>query len=1823
MTSPPNDPKHYSFVFATSVVKDGRPIEREPFEKEARAFSAWQYNTVRAGPPTPPVYPDQQLNVGPVSFFPYPVRDPNNLPLTFSTLTPLPASLQIDPSTGEIYGNLDALDWDLSTCQVQVSNGTFSVTGPLFRLYAYAAGGVETRAIVYGIEYAVHTFQVSDFGISGQDFYLLNVLRDIPYAEYFLVAGGGGGGTDRGGGGGGGGIRIGDTSFGISSFEVLVGNGGDSYASGYDSSLGSTVAVGGGAGGSSAAAVVSLSYGGGPPSTGGSGGGGSTTGTVPTSISFITGGVASSAPVNWWQGRAGVANQGNFGGNGPNIQSWPSFGYDPNRYGGAGGGGAGGTGSGGGFEISGNGGVGIQLNFTGALTYYAGGGAGGSRYANGAGGLGGGGTPGVSPNGTNGLGGGGAGGTSSVGGRGGSGLVVVRYPLYPEPAGIKQFGLVQWLDAADYTTGEIQWDDRVANYDAAMFNAPVKSADGGGSIQFNGTTNLSTYNTPTEVSPLSSFTIELWARWLSTGTGSATIQTILDNSSTVAAPSFRLQDRPDLGKALVFEYRQTTGTSTLVSGVQVGDDSWHHIAIACDFNAPTVRMYVDGELANSVSSPSAANRIIKPSTTIGRWDGGVSLGTPQYFSGKLAILRSYSRGLSADDVVNNFLNEAARFGVAPANAYGGVVVLSVIDDTAYRVHTFYPSAPDGVTPGTFSVLADIIDADYIIVGGGGGGGASAGGGGGAGGLLTGSRGFSIGSFAADVGAGGVGAASSTTVGNNGFSSTLDGLTAIGGGGGTSRLATVSAASGGSGGGGSGQVSGSVYLGATGTAGQGNNGGNGTGPLDAGTNSAGGGGGGAGATGSAAVSAIAGAGGIGVISSVTGLPAYYAGGGGGGIATNGTPAAGGLGGGGAGSSTAGSDGLVRSGGGGGGGGLTGGRGGSGLIVVRYPTGSVAPVVDPDAANAYIIIPAFGYANSSVASWRDFSSGARTYNPLSAASFDGTGDYLTTPGTANFAFGTGDFTMEGWFYATANNDILFDTRPTSTQGLYPTIYLDGSNRVSFYQSTADRILSPAVQLNTWNHFAVVRKTGLTTLYVNGFPVGFYTDPSNYLVGPVVGIGTSTFTLGASTWAGSLSNFRVTKGVARYEPTYTQPAAAFPDSVAGGDPYFGQVILLLHGDGPNGSTTFTDSSSNALVATRVGNTVISTAQSKWGGSSMLFDGVGDGLSYAANATLFSFGFDDFTIECWFYLAGNSPINGDGNRLGALCVSDVTGTMTGYRLLVLGNASTTGTGLYFDNVVASANFSITFTGTITQGAWHHAAVSRRGTLTRLFLDGSCVAVGTLSNQNITTANPLFVGRGQRTSYTHDLNGYVDDVRVSKVARYTANFVPPQRYNTGGADPNFANTSLLLAMDEPAGTRTFTDTSPNAVAVTTVGDTLTVNPSTGAWTVDNPRGYGGAVYLDGTANSLRTTIPSTFPPYVDGSFTLECWLNAGSSTSTSKGVFVGGDYSKPSGNSLGIWLFGSEIRVNRVVNGTATTIISTTFVTNRWYHIALVRQSGILMLYIDGVAVGGVADATRYYDSTFSLGASRATSGDANLYPLTGYMQDARAYSLAKYTSTDAQFPLNTMLLHFEGSNGSTTFTDSSFSNTALTANGNVQISTARSKWGTASALFDGTGDFLSWAGTTFAASEDWTVECWVFKTAVDASGYTVLFWGSGNTQFSFDNTTAGSVSLVINGTAVIGASGTAVTLNTWHHLAWTRQGTTCRAFVNGVLQGTGTNSASFSLSNIGRYGQTPFGYEMNGNVDELRITKGFCRYTASFTPPTDAFPDRPSFALPKPAMK
>jgi hypothetical protein len=224
----------------------------------------------------------------------------------------------------------------------------------------------------------------------------------------------------------------------------------------------------------------------------------------------------------------------------------------------------------------------------------------------------------------------------------------------------------------------------------------------------------------------------------------------------------------------------------------------------------------------------------------------------------------------------------------------------------------------------------------------------------------------------------------------------------------------------------------------------------------------------------------------------------------------------------------------------------------------------------------------------------------------------------------------------------------------------------------------------------------------------------------------------------------------------------------------------------------------------------------------------------------------------------------------------------------------------------------------------------------------------------------------------------------------------------------------------------------------------------------------------------------------------------------------------------------------------------------------------------------------------------------------------------------SDPNFANVSLLLHMDGSDGSTTFADNSPSPRTMTANGNAQIDTAQSKFGGASGLFDGSGDWVSTpsnAAFNFGTG-DFTIECWARPANVTNRMIISGQINSATTEIStsviFEITAAGFLrSYAYSGTTLIWniTGTTALSANTWAHFAVCRSGTTVRIFVDGVVDGTATsvsasvNSSSTTFS-IGRGGEFN-GLYWNGHLDDFRVTKGVARYTANFTPPAAAFPN------------
>jgi hypothetical protein len=218
-----------------------------------------------------------------------------------------------------------------------------------------------------------------------------------------------------------------------------------------------------------------------------------------------------------------------------------------------------------------------------------------------------------------------------------------------------------------------------------------------------------------------------------------------------------------------------------------------------------------------------------------------------------------------------------------------------------------------------------------------------------------------------------------------------------------------------------------------------------------------------------------------------------------------------------------------------------------------------------------------------------------------------------------------------------------------------------------------------------------------------------------------------------------------------------------------------------------------------------------------------------------------------------------------------------------------------------------------------------------------------------------------------------------------------------------------------------------------------------------------------------------------------------------------------------------------------------------------------------------------------------------------------------------DSDFDNVSLLLHMDGSNGSTAFIDSSDKSQIATANGNAQISTTQSKFCGSSGAFDGTGDWVAYASDpefSFGTG-DFTVELFIYFNVVSsirAIYDTAAVGASGARSSGFVwYMTAANKLQVFSVSSDRGASATALSSATWYHIALVRSAGVFSYFIDGIKDAT-TFTLATNYTNttplLGRFCDgTPNMF--NGYMDEVRVTKGIARYTADFTPPASPFPN------------
>jgi hypothetical protein len=643
-------------------------------------------------------------------------------------------------------------------------------------------------------------------------------------------------------------------------------------------------------------------------------------------------------------------------------------------------------------------------------------------------------------------------------------------------------------------------------------------------------------------------------------------------------------------------------------------------------------------------------------------------------------------------------------------------------------------------------------------------------------------------------------------------------------------------------------------------------------------------------------------------------------------------------------------------------------------------------------------------------------------------------------------------------------------------------------------------------------------------------------------------------------------------------------------GTDSQFNYVTMLLPGNGTNGAqnNTFLDSSTNNFSITRNGNTTQGTFAPYGANWSNYFDGSGDYLTAPDNAAL-DLGTGDYTIEGFVFIG-----TGITDNAGIVAKRDPTAFNAGdFRISY---RTSSGKITFADDGVNERG-----TPVVSLNTWVHFAFVRASGTLSAYANG--VRGDTVANSvNLGNVDVLSIGfNGSSATFL----GYISNVRILKgTALYSgATYTVPTAPLTA-----ITNTSLLTCKSNR-----FIDNSANNFTITRNGDVSVQVFSPFSPTVSYAAGTNsGSGYFDGSGDALSLPASSNLA-LGTGDFTIEMWLNG-----KDDGAIVGGSYRRlfslgvgQTAGAIDVYSTGSTTYVS--ISGGGITFSSSSILNSAYNHFAITRSGTSVRIFANGSQVASATDSTDLNSAssnTSFVGALNATAGN-----FLGYIADFRVLKgTALYTSsfTPPTAPLtaisNTQLLLNYTNAG---VIDNAMMNNLETV-GNAQISTTQSKWGGASIAFDGTGDWLlAPSSPNFAIDGNFTVEMWVYFNNTTLYAFFDMR-GIGNAAPNnpalFWSNSASKIQAYINNDFRI----TSGTLNTaqWYHVALTRSGTTVTLYVDGVSQGTYTYSASITQQAL--YVGTGAGLgSFNGYIDDLRITKGFARYTANFTPP-DSLPTR-----------
>ena len=856
------------------------------------------------------------------------------------------------------------------------------------------------------------------------------------------------------------------------------------------------------------------------------------------------------------------------------------------------------------------------------------------------------------------------------------------------------------------------------------------------------------------------------------------------------------------------------------------------------------------------------------------------------------------------------------------------------------------------------------------------------------------------------------------------------------------------------------------------------------------------------------------------------------------------------------------------------------------------------------------------------------------------FDGGTDSITMPAHAGFDFGAGDFTIEFRYkpLSVTGNKTIMTNRASA--GSDPGFWLAASGTVmaltGWGPAAGTALVSlngGALVINQWSGWALTRNGAVWSLFQDGALVA-RTTASGALAAStnLLRLGTDPSTAGRDLH-GYLDEVRVTKGFSRYNQSYSLATKAFANSsTPQADPHLDKTVLLLDFEGmAHGTSVPADKSLFRQSLTTSGG-ASDANMGAFGGGCYRFTANNQFIKIFNNtdSSQTAPGAMPWTFECRVrptaFAAAQIIFDTNNNSSNTTGIQIYIGTDGLLRLY--SGAQALGYGAYGPALVANV--------------WSAIRVTWDGTVLRFYVNGTLLGASPTGMTNV-WGNTLYIGNSSYAS--QGLIGYIDDVRLTRgIAR------------SYGDDP-YLSTALLLHGIGANTSTTFVDNSPLPLAAPTVFGNAQISTARAKFGTSS-------MLFDGTGDAILYAHYGAHA--LAGDFTIEGWFYAQGSGIDRVLLGKGGgpgigwaSYQVVLHASGQLRFAASSANTSYDIGAESGTpgLIGTPS-TGAWHHFAVTRQGNEYRTFLNGVAGWAATLALTPYDSSprgLVIGARFTTTWGSGTptEAWNGNLADIRISNAARYVSAftppgapfpdgplqpiaDLHAPMATagvvdafakdvvLYLGGDGVSSAAVFKDQSPYPKAITTVDGVKVNASACRFGNASLLFDGAGDYLTTPHhADFLFTSDMTIEAWVNPDVVNKQntiiGKRSTVGNANGWQFQLDSTSRLSIYAWdgLGSSYSVGLVGTRpIVAGVWQHVAAVRKGNVWTLYVDGQPDASATEAAPGPAANteivvIGRDPNVVPTRDFDGWMDELRVTRA-ARYTTAFYPavPTGLLP-------------